>query len=419
MKNSIKLFGPDLDSFDELALKVKGILNDVPGVVNVGVYRIKGQSNLEFPVDRHKCARWNVSVADVQNVVQTAVGGKAVTQMTEGGKSFDIMLRFPPRLRADEGAILEIPVDVANNQVKPATGVATAPTPLTGSVSAVSPTGSSVTMPALTGDIFNAPVLLNAPPRRRLGDLVSPRGKTPQTYGEPRTFVKPGASMIYREDGQRFIAVKFGVRGRDLAGTVAAAQAKVEPVLKPPYRAEWSGEFQEMEEAESRLAKVFSITLVLIVLLLFMALRSALDAAVVFANVLAVGVGGVWALVLTGLNFNISAAVGFISILGVAVMNGLILLSYFNRLRAHGVPLREAILTGVRLRVRPLMMTLLTAILGLLPAALSTRIGAQSQRPLAVVVVGGMLATLLVMNLIPLLYSLYGQRQPPKGAGDM
>src|SRR5262249_18566946 len=142
------------------------------------------------------------------------------------------------------------------------------------------------------------------------------------------------------------------------------------------------------------------------------------DAAVVFANVLAMAVGGVWALKVTGLNFNISAAVGFISILGVAVMNGLILITSFNRFRAAGLPLQEAITEGVRNRVRPLMMTLLTAILGLLPAAFSTRIGAQSQRPLAIVVVGGMLMTLLLMNLVPVLYSFYGHRQPPAGAGD-
>jgi cobalt-zinc-cadmium resistance protein CzcA len=144
-----------------------------------------------------------------------------------------------------------------------------------------------------------------------------------------------------------------------------------------------------------------------------------LDALTVFANVLAVSVGGIFALQITGLNINISAAVGFISILGVAVMNGLILLSSFNAQRAHGVPLEEAIYIGVRQRVRPLSMTLLTAILGLLPAAISTRIGAQSQRPLAIVVVGGMLAMLFVMNLVPVLYSFYGHREPPKGAGDL
>ena len=144
-----------------------------------------------------------------------------------------------------------------------------------------------------------------------------------------------------------------------------------------------------------------------------------LDTAVVFANVIAVGLGGVWALWLTGLNFNISAAVGFISILGVAVMNGMILVSSFNALRAKGVPLPEALRAGFEHRIRPLMMTLLTAILGLLPAAFSTKIGAQSQRPLAIVVVGGMLATLVLMCLVPVLYSFYGEREPPAEAGKL
>src|SRR5262249_16907511 len=232
-------------------------------------------------------------------------------------------------------------------------------------------------------------------------------------------FIRPGASTIYREQGQRLIAVKFSVRGRDLASTVAEAQAQVAPLLQPPYRVEWSGEFQEMEDAEGRLLKVFGLSLVLILVLLYMAFRSLLDAAVVFGNVVVMAMGGVWALWFMDLNFNISAAVGFISILGVAVMNGLIMISSFNRLRARGVDLHEAIVTGVEQRVRPLMMTLLTAILGLLPAAFSTRIGAQSQRPLAIVVVGGMLMMLLFMNLIPVLYSFYGRRPPPAGAAEM
>jgi cobalt-zinc-cadmium resistance protein CzcA len=167
------------------------------------------------------------------------------------------------------------------------------------------------------------------------------------------------------------------------------------------------------------MAIVFGISFVMIVILLYLAFRSFLDAVVVCVNVLAVSVGGVWALWLTGLNFNISAAVGFISILGVAVMNGLIMVSSFNALRADDVPLDEALRVGLGKRLRPLTMTLLTAILGLLPAAMSTRIGAQSQRPLAIVVVGGMLATIVLMNVIPILYSFYGHRTPPEGAGNL
>jgi cobalt-zinc-cadmium resistance protein CzcA len=252
-----------------------------------------------------------------------------------------------------------------------------------------------------------------------LGDLVSslpPSAAPGERAGERKSggFLRPGASTIYREQGQRLIAVKFSVQGRDLAGTVAEARSKVDPLLQLPYRTEWSGEFQEMEEAESRLAKTFGISLILIAVFLYLSFRSVLDGLVVFANVLAMAVGGVWALKLAGLNFNISAAVGFISILGVAVMNGLLMVASYNRLRAEGMELKAALLLGTGQLVRPIVMTALAAVLGLLPAAFSTRIGSQSQRPLAVVVVGGMIFTLVVFNLVPVLYSFYGKRTPSK-----
>ena len=174
-----------------------------------------------------------------------------------------------------------------------------------------------------------------------------------------------------------------------------------------------------MQEAERRMAQMFAVSMVLISLMLYLAFRSFLDAAVVFANVLAMGIGGVWALKLAGLYFNISAAVGFISILGVAVMNGLLFVSAFNAKRAKGVELREAILEGTGHLVRPILMTALAAMLGLMPAALSTQMGSESQKPLAVVVVGGMVATILCLNLVPVLYSFYGKRVPPTGAGEM
>jgi heavy metal efflux system protein len=174
-----------------------------------------------------------------------------------------------------------------------------------------------------------------------------------------------------------------------------------------------------MEEAEHKLLLIVSLSLALILLLLYLSFRSFLDAAVIFANVLAMSVGGVWALLLTDVNFNISAAVGFISILGVAIMNGLLMVSAFNRLRAQGKTPREAIVTGVTRLVRPVAMTALAAIFGMIPAAFSTRIGSQSQRPLAIVVVGGMVMTLFLLNLLPVLYSFYGHREPPAGAGDM
>jgi len=416
-ENSIKIFGPDLDQLEELAKKVNDTISAVPGVANSGVFRIQGQSNLEFPVDRQKCAYWNIGAGDVQAAVQSAVGGKAITQMQEGGKSFDISTRWPERLRADEQAILNIPVPVSN-QITNSSQMSVSGTPISGAGSGLSPIGTTQSFPAPTGTQVNVPSIAVATPVRRLSDLVTPLNAKGQP-DENGSFLRPGASTIYREQGQRLIAVKFEVHGRDLASAVAEARSKVEPLIQPPYRTEWSGEFQEMQDAEKRLARVFGVALVLITLFLYLAFHSVLDAGVVLLNVLGVGIGGVWALKIVGLNFNISAAVGFISILGVAVMNGLILVSSFNALRAKGMELREAIRIGVEHRVRPLTMTLLTAILGLLPAALSTRIGSQSQRPLAVVVVGGMLFTILAINLVPVLYSFYGHREPPAGAGDL
>ena len=215
------------------------------------------------------------------------------------------------------------------------------------------------------------------------------------------------------------IAVKFGVRGRDLAGAVAEAQSKVGPLIKPPYRSEWSGEFQQMEQAERRLVLIIALSLALILTLLYLAFGSILDALVIFANVVAVSLGGIWALYLTGTTFNISAAVGFISVLGVAVTNGLLLISSFNLLRSQGVPLREAITRGLEKRIRPVTITALSATLGLMPAALSTRIGSQSQQPLAIVVVGGMVMTMLLTNLLPVLYSFYGSREASAESGRM
>jgi cobalt-zinc-cadmium resistance protein CzcA len=423
--NSIKIFGPDLDRLEDLAQKTRDKLSGVPGreegvagIENPGVFRIQGQSNLEFPVDLQKCARWNVSAADVQAIIQSAVAGKPVSQMREGAKIFDITTRWPERLRWDDQAIMDIPVPVNNNQVTAGNQASLPATPTSSGGTGLSPIGTISPLPVRTGSQMDVPQITPLAPVRRLGDLVTPRQRA-GTLSKRPSIVQPGASTIYREQGQRFIALKFEVRDRDLASTVNEARERVAPLLQPPYRAEWSGEFQEMEDATNRMARVFLLSLALIAVLLYLAFNSVLDALVVFANVLVMAVGGVLALKITGLNFNISAAVGFISILGVAAMNGLLLVSGFNALRAKGVDLHTALIEGTSKRVRPLMMTTLTAILGLLPAALSTKIGSQSQRPLAVVVVGGMLFTMVALNLVPVLYSLYGHRQPPKGAGDI
>src|SRR5262249_2981062 len=173
--NSVKIIGPDLNELERLAEQVRRTLEGIAGIENVGVFRIQGQSNLEFPVNRSACNAWGISVADVHNVIQTALGGKAFTQMIEGEKTFDVTLRWPEKLRNNEQAILDIPVDVTNNNVTPGTVAGVAPTPLTGASTGVALTGTSSAMPALTGSLFNATFNnLNNTPRRRLGDLVTP-----------------------------------------------------------------------------------------------------------------------------------------------------------------------------------------------------------------------------------------------------
>jgi cobalt-zinc-cadmium resistance protein CzcA len=410
--NSVKIFGPDLTELEKVAARVRNVMKDIPGMENVGVFNIMGQTNLEFRIDLDKCAKWGVMAADVNNVIQTALGGKGLTTMVEGEKLFDVSVRWPAWRRGSETSILDIPVNIVNNQVVLASG------------SPISPAGGGAATPATGGSPVSVANPISNTPWLRLGEFVSPVG--PDGEPDPKgRFERPGASTVYREFSSkvgaatgRMIAVKFSVRGRDLASAVGEAKEKTKDVIQAPYRAEWGGEFQEMEEAERRLMVIIPLSLGLIFVLLYLAFNSLLDAMLVFANVTAMSLGGVWALYLTGTHFSISAAVGFVSIFGVAVMDGLLMVSYFNRNRADRMPLREAILTGAETRVRPMMMTDLTAILGLIPAALSTRIGAQTQRPLAIVVVGGMIATLLLTRyLMPVLYTLYGNRQPQRAGG--
>jgi cobalt-zinc-cadmium resistance protein CzcA len=418
--NSVKIIGPDLDKLEELAGQVKGRLSAIHGLENVGIFRTKGQPNLEIPVDPQKCSIWGVSVADVEDVIQTAVGGKPVSKMIEGEKRFDITLRWPGELRASEEAILNIPVDISNNKTPDDESSSSGGSKSGSGNSGLAAGGANMPKPALAGSkVGGAFNVIDAAPRRRLRDLVTPLNERGQQDPSGR-FVRSGASTIYREQGNRMIAVKFSVRGRDLAGAVAEAQKATADLFTAPYTSDWSGEFQEMLEAEHRLMFIIPLSLGMVFVLLYLAFHNFLDALLVFSNVLEISMGGVWALLLTGTNFSISAAVGFISIFGVGIMDGLLLISYFNQMRLQGRPLMDAIMTGAEKRVRPVMMTALTAIFGLMPAALSTKIGAQTQRPLAIVVVGSMVTTLfLTRYLMPILYSLYGHREPPSGASHM
>jgi cobalt-zinc-cadmium resistance protein CzcA len=416
--NSVKIYGPDLDKLEELAGKVKNELAQIRGLHDLGVYRIMGQSNLEFAVDKDKCKRWGVQVADVNAVINSAVHGAPLTQMVEGEKTFDITLRWPKDRRDDQNSILDIPVDIINNTLTPGSIPGTQPTTTTGPATGPSPTGRSTPNPALVST--NIAPFNNFLPRLRLYDLVSPLG--PDGRPDPAgAFSRPGGSMITREQGKRFIAVKFSVReDRDLASAVAEVKERTAHLFQPPYRVAFGGEFEQMEDAEGRLLWIIPASLGLIFMLLYVAFRSVLDAVVILSNVLALAVGGIWSLYVTGTNFSIAAAVGFVSLFGVAIMDGLLMISYFNDMRAKGLPVDDAIMEGAAKRVRPVTMTALTAILGLLPAAFSTAIGAQTQRPLAIVVVGGMLTTLfLTRYLMPVLYSFYGHREPPAAAARM
>ncbi len=407
--NSLKIFGPDLDQLELLAEQADDVLKTIPGIVNVGIFHLQGVSHLEFRVDPEKCQKWGVAAADVNNVVATAVGAKAMSTMVEGEKMFDISIRWPKWRRGNESSILDIPVDIVNNQVVLAQGPGFTP----------NATGHGLPAPATAGTLADTSNPISSTPRVRLGDLVSPVGAdyAPDPNGK---FNRPGYSTIYRENKQRLIAIKFSVRGRDLGSAVDEAKAKTKDIFQIPYRAVWSGEFEQMEEANGRLLWIIPLSLSLIFILLYSAFRSFLDTLVIFSNVLDVAVGGIWALYLTGTNFSVAAAVGFVSLFGIAIMDGLLLISYFNVHRTLGLPLREAIMQAAGKRVRPVMMTALTAILGLLPAALSTKMGSQTAQPLAVVVVGGMTATLfLTRYLMPVLYSFYGNREPPEGGAGL
>jgi heavy metal efflux system protein len=365
--NSVKIKGSDLKTLEEIGQRVATILRRVRGIENVGLFHIVGQPNLEIRIDRTKCARYGVNVADVEAVVQVAIGGKAFTQMVEGEKRYDVVLRLPSDLRDNPSSIAHILVDVP---------------------------GGADGKPG------------NRVPLEQLAEI------------DP---AKPGASYVYRENNRRYIPIKFSVHGRDLASAIAEAKQLVEDPVngarlpKTGYEIVWSGEFAQMQAANARLMWIVPLSISLIMVLLYTAFSSVKDALLVMVNVVAATMGGVWALRMTHTPFSISAAVGFISIFGVAVQDGVLLISYFNQMRGEGINVRQAVMRGAELRVRPVVMTSLTAALGLLPAAMANSIGSQAQKPLAIVVVGGMLVTLLLTRyLMPVLYSLF---PAPEGRG--
>ncbi|MDG3008165.1 efflux RND transporter permease subunit [Paludisphaera mucosa] len=361
--NSVKLFGGELEKLEEVGQRVVNALRAIPGIENVGLFHIVGQPNLEVRIDRRACARYGVNVEDVEDVVQVAIGGRAFSEMVEGEKRYEIVLRFPQDLRDDPDDIGRIPVDLPGRDGKPGARI----------------------------------------PLSHLAAI------------EPH---KSGAAYIYRENNRRYIPIKFSVHGRDLASAIEEARRKVDDPasgakLPPGYRVEWSGEFAQMQEANRRLMVTVPLSIVLILVLLYTMFSSMKDALLVMAGVVTAMMGGIWALRLTGTAFSISAAVGFISIFGVVVQNGVLLVNDYNRMRAAGVPVRETVERGSTALLRPVVMISLTAILGLLPAALADSVGSQAQKPLAIVVVGGMfVAMFLPQFLIPVLYTYFPARGP-------
>jgi cobalt-zinc-cadmium resistance protein CzcA len=347
-ENSIKLFGPDLKTLEAKAQEIEAIMRSVHGVKDLGIFRLLGQPNLLIEVDREAIARYGLRVSDVNAIVQGAIGGQAVTQVYEGERLFDLVVRFLPEYRRDVETISNILVSTMAGTQIPLKQVATI---------------------------------------------------TTQT----------GAFIIYRENNERYIPIKFSVRGRDLQSTVEEAQRRLSSQVKLPerYRMEWAGQYDQLKDEEARLATIVPVSLAMVFVLLYVVLGSVKNALLVLVSVPFALIGGVLSLVATQTNFSISAAVGIISTLGVAILGGVLLVSRIEELRREGIDLRQAVLRGADMQMRPILMATLAAAVGLLPASLATGIGAQTQQPLARVVVGGMLmAAVLILVVLPVLYEI-------------
>jgi len=341
-----KVFGDDLKVLEEKANQIVGIMGGIKGIEDLGVFRVLGQPNLNISVNRDAAARYQVNVADVQDAVQTAVGGNALTQVLQGEARYDLVLRYLPPYRDTEEAIEKIRL--------------------------LAPTGERVSLVQLCN-----------------------------------IQVADGGSEIYREGNQRYIAIKYSVRGRDLGSAVEEAIRKVGQQVQLPtgYHLKWEGEYASQKRANERLLVVLPITILIIFIILYTMFKSFKWAMLIMANIAIAPIGGLLALLFTGTNFSVSSGVGFLALFGVCVQTGVILLEYINQLRARRYPVEDAAVEGAVLRLRPIMMTMLVATLGLLPAATSHAIGSDSQRPFAIVIVGGLMAALVMsIFLLPTLY---------------
>jgi cobalt-zinc-cadmium resistance protein CzcA len=351
--NSVKVIGPNLDVLEKLADQVMAEMGKVQGVADLGIFHLVGQPNLNIKIDREKAARYGLNTGDVNTVVQAALGGTNATTVLEGDRQFNLAVRLDPKFRSDIDAIRTVKVAYAT------------------------PSGINGYVP--------------------LGEIAD-------------ITLDTGASFIYRERSQRYIPIKFSVRGRDLGSTVEEAQERVADAIHLPngYQIVWAGEFDDLQNAKKRLLIVVPITLLLIMVLLYGLFNSLRDSLLAVAGIpFAIG-GGLIALYFAGLDFSVSAAIGFISLFGVAVMDGILNITYFRELRAQGMDIGEAVFRGAEQRMRPMLMTALSAGVGLFPAAISHGIGSQVQRPLATVVVGGMfIGPLLLLVVAPALRRIF------------
>ena len=341
-----KIYGDDLRTLEAEADEIVAIMRQVPGIEDLGVFRLLGQPNLNVTIDRDAAARYQINVADVQDAIQTAVGGNALTQVLQGEARYDLVLRYLPEYRDTKEAIERIRL--------------------------LSTTGERVSLAQLC-----------------------------------KIQVADGGSEIYREGNQRYIAIKYSVRGRDLGSAVEEAINKVTRQVKLPagYYLKWEGEYASQKRANARLLIVLPITIFIIFVILYTMFKSFKWSMLIMANVAIAPIGGVIALLMTGTNFSVSSGVGFLALFGVSVQTGVIMLEYINQLRVRRYSIEDAAVEGGVLRLRPIMMTMLVATLGLLPAALSHAIGSDSQRPFAIVIVGGLIAALLMsIFLLPTLY---------------
>jgi cobalt-zinc-cadmium resistance protein CzcA len=354
--NSIKIVGPNLDTLTSLASQVQDQMSQVHGITDLGIFPVLGQPNLNITVDRAKAARYGLNTGDVNSVIQAALGGTVATTILEGDRQFGVAVRYPEEYRDTLEKIRNIKVGYA--------------------------TGSGV----------NAYI-----PLSELADIS----------------LDTGASWIYHESGERFIPVKFSVRGRDLGSTVSEAQARIAVKVKlpPGYHMVWSGEFGELQTAKQRLEVIVPVSLVLILGLLYSMFNSIRECLLSLVGIPFTAAGGILALYLTGTNFSISAAIGFISLFGVSVMIGILLVSNFNRARKRGLAPLDAMFSAASTLMRPLLMMSLSAGIGLFPAAISRGIGSEVQRPLATVVVGGMLfGSVMLLLVVPALIMLFQGR---------